>query len=86
MTQHSIRFPVAFPVAALNAQVSAVGDPNAIKMYTLSNPSLVSVTLITVRGCYGKFSWERSDTEGLYGTYVFSPSENMFYPLPCAGL
>ncbi|EEV8970360.1 phage tail protein, partial [Escherichia coli] len=58
MTQHSIRFPVAFPVAALNAQVSAVGDPNAIKMYTLSNPSLVSVTLITVRGCYGKFSWE----------------------------
>ncbi|EEV7057029.1 phage tail protein, partial [Escherichia coli] len=58
MTQHSIRFPVAFPVAALNAQVSAVGDPNVIKMYTLSNPSLVSVTLITVRGCYGKFSWE----------------------------
>ncbi|EHB8336075.1 phage tail protein [Escherichia coli] len=58
MTQHSIRFPVAFPVAALNAQVSAVGDPHAIKMYTLSNPSLVSVTLITVRGCYGKFSWE----------------------------
>ncbi|HGW2609695.1 TPA: tail fiber protein, partial [Escherichia coli] len=58
MTQHSIRFPVAFPVAALNVQVSAVGDPNVIKIYTLSNPSLVSVTLITVRGCYGKFSWE----------------------------
>ncbi|EHO7892902.1 prophage tail fiber N-terminal domain-containing protein [Escherichia coli] len=58
LSLHSIRFPVVFPSAVLNVQVSPVGEPGKIPGYTLSSPSLQSVTLRTVRGTSGKFFWE----------------------------
>ncbi|MEE7072052.1 prophage tail fiber N-terminal domain-containing protein [Escherichia coli OX25:H6] len=58
LSLHSIRFPVVFPSAVLNVQVSPVGEPGKILGYTLSSPSLQSVTLRTVRGTSGKFFWE----------------------------
>ncbi|MCN3444305.1 prophage tail fiber N-terminal domain-containing protein [Escherichia coli] len=58
LSLHSVRFPVAFPSAVLNVQVSAVGDQHTIQMYTLSEPSLQTVTLRTIKGSYGTFFWE----------------------------
>ncbi|MWO00877.1 phage tail protein, partial [Escherichia coli] len=58
LSLHSIRFPVVFPSAVLNVQVSPVGEPGKTPGYTLSSPSLQSVTLRTVRGTSGKFFWE----------------------------